>query len=73
MGTRNLGNYEDLITFTRASGGTALRPVSYGSELVTNGDFTGNIDGWLAVDASATLTAENNELKVVNTATSGAL
>jgi hypothetical protein len=70
--TKQFSNYSDLITFTRASKGHALRPVSYGDELVTNGDFTDNIDGWLAVNASATLTAENNELKVVTTATSGA-
>jgi hypothetical protein len=56
MGTKVNSNYEDLITYTRASKGHALRPVSYGSELVTNGDFTDNIDGWLAVNASATLT-----------------
>jgi len=46
MGTKNLNSATDLITFTRASGGTALRKISYGSELVTNGDFDGNIDGW---------------------------
>ena len=39
MGTKVNSNYEDLITFTRASGGHALRPVSYGDELVTNGTF----------------------------------
>ena len=51
MGTRNLGNYEDLITFTRASGGTALRPVSYGSELVTNGGFDTDSD-WVKTQAT---------------------
>lgn len=39
MGTKTYNNYEDLLTFTRASKGHALRPVSYGTELVTNGDF----------------------------------
>ena len=44
MGTKTYNNYEDLLTFTRASGGHALRPVSYGSELVTNGDFSTDSD-----------------------------
>ena len=39
MGTKSFKNYEDLLTFSRASTGYALRPVSYGSELVTNGGF----------------------------------
>jgi hypothetical protein len=51
MGTKTYNNYEDLLTFTRASKGHALRPVSYGSELVTNGDFATDSDwtkgtGW---------------------------
>ena len=51
MGTKVYGNYQDLITFTRASGGHALRPVSYGTELVTNGGFDTDSDwtkgtGW---------------------------
>ena len=45
MGTKNFDNYSDLITFTRASSGTALRPISYGDELVTNGTFD-SADGW---------------------------
>jgi len=45
MGTKQFNNYDDLITFTRASKGHALRPVSYGDELVTNGDFSSS-DGW---------------------------
>ena len=45
MGTKVNSNYEDLLTFTRASKGHALRPVSYGTELVTNGDFSSS-DGW---------------------------
>jgi len=44
MGTKTFNNYEDLLTFTRASKGHALRPVSYGSELVTNGDFSTDSD-----------------------------
>jgi len=43
---RAYGKFSDLITFTRASGGTALRPIGYGSELVTNGDFSDGAAGW---------------------------
>ena len=39
MGTKTYNNYEDLLTFTRASEGHALRPVSYGDEIINNGDF----------------------------------
>jgi hypothetical protein len=46
MGTKRHNNYEDLITFTRASAGHALRPVSYGSELVTNGTFDSDLSDW---------------------------
>jgi len=48
MGTKTFNNYEDLLTFTRASKGHALRPVSYGTELVTNGDFSDGTTGWTA-------------------------
>ena len=40
------GKAQDLITFTRSTTGTALAKISYGEELVTNGTFTDNIDGW---------------------------
>jgi len=48
---RTYDNYADLITFTRASSGTALRPISYGDEVVLNGDFATDSDwtkgtGW---------------------------
>ena len=46
MGTKNLNSATDLITFTRASGGTALRKISYGNELVTNGSFDTDLSGW---------------------------
>ena len=39
MGTKVNSNYEDLITYTRASKGHALRPVSYGDQEVTNGTY----------------------------------
>ena len=44
MGTKVNSNYESLLTFTRASKGHALRPVSYGDELVTNGTFDTDSD-----------------------------
>ena len=48
---RTTGKATDLITFSRASGGTALRKISYGPELVTNGTFDTDTDwtkgaGW---------------------------
>ena len=46
--TKQFSNYSDLLTFTRASKGHALRPVSYGPELVTNGTFDTTI-GWTGV------------------------
>jgi len=46
MTTKQYDAYSDLITFTRASTGTALRHVGYGSELVTNGTFDTDISGW---------------------------
>jgi len=41
---RTTGNASDLITFSRASSGTALTKVAYGSELVTNGTFDADSD-----------------------------
>jgi len=35
MGTKNYSSYSDMITFSRASSGTALAKISYGAELVT--------------------------------------
>ena len=43
---RAYDNYSSLIDFTRASSGTALRPISYGDELVTNGTFDTD-SGWV--------------------------
>lgn len=39
-------NFSDIVTFTRASSGTSFRPVSYGPELVSNGDFSVGTTGW---------------------------
>ena len=40
------GKAQDLITFTRSTTGTALAKISYGEELVTNGDFSNGTTGW---------------------------
>ena len=69
---RTYDNYADLITFTRASSGTALRPISYGDELVTNGTFDTDTSGWegfLSGTASSTLSVVSNTLRVTKTGT----
>jgi len=69
MGTKVNSNYEDLISFVRASGGgraTALRPVSYGTELVTNGDFSSS-DGWTL---KSNTTISGNQLTIDTTSDS---
>ena len=65
--TKTYNNYEDLITFTRASKGHALRPVSYGDELVTNGTFDTDTSSWTAF--AADLSVSGGELVVTNNAT----
>lgn len=62
---RVYGKFSDLITFTRASGGTALRPIGYGSELVTNGTFDTDSDwtkntGWTISGGVASSSGSNN-------------
>ena len=59
MGTKTFNNYEDLLTFTRASKGHALRPVSYGTELVTNGDFATDSD-WTKLGGSTISSGEGH-------------
>jgi hypothetical protein len=53
--TKQYDNYADLITFTRASGGTALRHVGYGTELVTNGTFDDGTTGWTDASTSPSI------------------
>ena len=67
MGTKVNSNYEDLLTFTRASKGHALRPVSYGTELVENGTFNTDTTSW-TVQNDAVLSLESNALKITNSA-----
>ena len=51
VNTKSFDNASDMITFSRASGAYGLTKVSYGPELVTNGDFATDSDwskgtGW---------------------------
>ena len=46
MGTKQYDSATDLLTFSRASGGTALSKISYGNELVPNGTFDTDLSGW---------------------------
>ena len=67
MGTKVNSNYESLLTFTRASKGHALRPVSYGDELVTNGTFDDSsaLNDW--EEFSGTLSVASQKLRVTQT------
>lgn len=66
---RTTGKATDLITFSRASGGTALRKISYGSELVTNGTFdSADISLWTPA-AGNTLSVVDGKLRVTRSAT----
>ena len=60
----------DLIDFTRASKGHALAKVSYGEELVTNGDFSDGSTGWVLRN-NATISVVSEELEVTVTGTGG--
>ena len=41
-----MSTFNDLITFTRSTTGTYLDSVVYGDELVVNGTFDTNLNGW---------------------------
>ena len=58
-------NFSDLITFTRASGGTSFRPVGYGPELVVNGGPFVNSTGWSPFNGAA-LSVASGSLRVTN-------
>jgi hypothetical protein len=67
--TKQYDNYADLITFTRASTGTALRHIGYGAELITNGTFDTDSD-WTTITFSrssgtASVTIDNVSVKEV--------
>jgi hypothetical protein len=63
MGTKQYDSATDLITFSRASGGTALSKISYGNELVTNGTFDTDATGWVG-NVNYVPTVESQRLKV---------
>jgi len=71
MGTKNLNSATDMITFTRASGGTALRKVSYGSELVTNSDFATNLTGWTDISINGGSVVQSSGVAVMTSVASG--
>ena len=70
MGTKNLNSATDMITFSRASGGTALRRVGYGDDLVTNGDGT-NITGWQTFNVALTTDGTEFTQTAINTVSGG--
>jgi hypothetical protein len=49
MGTKNYNNYSDMITFTRASSGTALAKISGGGNLLSgdSSTFTSGFGDWV--------------------------
>lgn len=65
MPTQQFNNYANLITFTRASTGTALRPISYGAERLTNGNFAAGTANWAALNG--TISAASGVLTVTAT------
>ena len=70
MGTKQYDSATDLLTFSRASGGTALRKISYGNELVTNGTFDTDISGWTSYNS--VISWDAGLLKVNDSANAGA-
>ena len=69
VNTKRFDSASDMITFSRASGGYGFTKVGYGSELVTNGDFSDGSTGWTA--SSATLSVVSGRLQVVATSAYG--
>ena len=64
MGTKQYDSATDLITFSRASGGTALSKISYGNNLVTNGTFDTDLSGWSASHSPTGQEFDNGTLKL---------
>ena len=69
VNTKSFDNASDMITFSRASGGYGFTKVGYGSELVSNGDFSDGSTGWTA--SSATLSVVSGRLQVIATSAYG--
>mgnify|MGYP003638658692 FL=1 len=61
MGTKQYDSATDLLTFSRASGGTALSKISYGNELVINGTFDSDLSGWTTA-GTGSMSIVNNQL-----------
>lgn len=68
---RTTGKATDLITFSRSSGGTALRKIAYGPELVTNGTFDTDASGWSIDTARGTISWQSGVLRVTNDQATG--
>ena len=71
--SRTYGNFTDFVDFSRASSGTALRKIAYGSELVTNGTFDSDYTGWTPFGNGSdvpTVTIVSGELQVAATSES---
>jgi hypothetical protein len=64
-----MSTFNELIDFTRSTTGTYLDSVVYGPELVTNGTFDNNIDGW--VQNVGTVSYVGGRLSVVGNGTVG--
>ena len=72
MGTKQYDSATDLLTFSRASGGTALSKISYGNELVTNGDFSSGTTGWVdGTQWSGALDASSGKLLITSDSSNG--
>ena len=68
MGTKQYDSATDLLTFSRASGGTALSKISYGNELATNGaDPITATTSWVA-RANGTLSTSGGDLIITTPA-----
>jgi len=62
-----VSTFNELIDFTRSTTGTYLDSVVYGEELVTNGTFDNNIDGWS--NTGGTLEIVSQQLKITSGST----
>jgi len=64
VNTKSFDNASDMITFSRASGAYGLTKVGYGSELVSNGDFSSDSD-WTKI-GTATISGGQANLATTN-------
>jgi len=66
VNTKRFDSASDMITFSRASGGYGFTKVSYGSELVSNGDFSDGSTGWNLNPTAGTMEVVNGKLVATN-------